>query len=127
VIEQIDLGVCRGYRWHPGVGGVAAERVPVVLPGRMLGGTPAVSVAIAALLDGAAGDRGCGAVQVWDEFLGPPGEVTAWNGDLAHELSDRVVELEDADHGLGGPKGVASLLENLGRPAAATASFAGRL
>lgn len=190
MIDAIDLGVCRGYRWRPG-----ADRVAVVRAGRMLAGMPAVSIPIYALLD-----RGWGAVQVWDELLDASVDVTAWvreraeaalatagaaarllvakslatraaglaadrslpaiwltpllndpecvtylrrrtapallvggtadpawDGELARELSGDVLELPNGDHGLGGPDGVASLLENLGLLAAATAAFADRL
>ncbi|HVV59366.1 MAG TPA: hypothetical protein VHC45_13485 [Gaiellaceae bacterium] len=190
MIEPLDLGVCRGYGWR-----MDAERLAVVLPGRLLAGMPSVSIPIYALLD-----RGWGAVQVWDEAVDPeidesgwvrerveaalavagdraallvaksmstraagiagerslpavwltpllhdPVSVAwlrartapallvggtadpAWDGALARELSDDVLELPGADHGFGGPDGVRSLLANLGRIAAAVDAFAGRL
>ena len=48
----------------------------------------------------------------------------SWDGALARELSDDVLELPDADHGFGGPGGASTLLANLGRVAEATAAFA---
>lgn len=187
MIESIDLGICGGYRYQPD-----AERVAVVLPGRLLAGTPSLSIAIAALLD-----CGWGVVQVWDQYLDPSLDPTvwvreraqaalevagsrgrllvakslstraaalaaerslpavwvtpllddpesveglrartapalliggtadpAWNGELARGLSDGVLELPETDHGLGGPAGTPSLLENLSLVAAAVGRFA---
>jgi hypothetical protein len=190
VIDPIDLGVCRGYGWRAG-----AERLAVVLPGRLLAGMPSVSVPIYALLD-----RGWGAIQVWDELLDPDADPSgwvreraeaalavagdraglivaksmstgaaglagerslpavwltpllndpvsvawlrartapallvggtadpSWDGALARELSDDLLELADADHGFGGPDGVRSLLGNLTQVAAAVDAFAATL
>ena len=190
MIVPLDLGVCRGYGWRPD-----AERLAVVLPGRLLAGMPSVSIPIYALLD-----RGWGAIQVWDEYLdsdadpsgwvreraeaalavagdraglvvaksmstraaclaaerslpavwltpvlNDPVSVTwlrartapallvggtadaAWDGALAREISDDVLELPDADHGFGGPDGVGSLLDNLTRVAAAVDAFVAAL
>jgi len=48
----------------------------------------------------------------------------SWEGALARELSDDVLELPDADHGFGGPGGVSALLANLGSVAESVAVFA---
>ena len=190
MLEPLDHGVCRGYGWR-----LDAERLAVVLPGRLLAGMPSVSIPVYALLD-----RGWGAVQVWDEALAPDLDPSgwvrerteaalavagdraallvakslstraaglaaerslpavwltpllndplcvallrartapallvggtadpAWDGALARELSDDVLELPGADHGFGGPQGVRSLLDNLGEVAAAVDAFAALL
>ena len=51
----------------------------------------------------------------------------SWDGGVARRVSEDVLELEGADHGLGGPDGVESLLANLGRVAAAVGEFEVRL
>jgi hypothetical protein len=51
----------------------------------------------------------------------------SWDGALARELSDDLLELPDADHGLGGPDGVRSLLDNLAQVAAAVGAFVATL
>jgi len=191
VIEPIDLGVCRGYRWDGDV-----DRVVVVLPGAMLAGMPSVAIPIHALRD-----RGWSAVQVWDEFLDRSVDATAWtreraeaalaaagtprtillvakslttraaslaadrslpaiwltpllddeeslvalrrrtapallvggtadptwDGALARTLSDAVLELPEADHGFGGPTGIASLLGNFALLTHAVDEFAARI
>jgi hypothetical protein len=191
VIEPIDLGVCRGYRWGEG-----ADRVAVALPGAMFAAMPSIAFPIYALVD-----RGWSVVQVWDEFrdrsldatawvreraeaalaaAGRPARVLlvakslstraaalaaerslpaiwltpllddaecvdglrrrtapallvggtadpSWDGALARELSDDVLELPDADHGFAGPHGVRSLLENFRRVADAVDPFAAAL
>jgi hypothetical protein len=190
MIEPLDLGVCRGYGW-----GLDAERLAVVLPGRLFGGMPSTFVAVQALLE-----RGWGAVQVWDELLDPDVDPSGWvreraeaalavagdragllvakslstraaclagerslpavwltpllddpvsvgwlrartapallvggtadpvwDGALAREVSDDVLELPGADHAFGGPDGVRSLLANLGLVAGAIEEFAGSL
>lgn len=73
MIDPIDLGVCRGYRWHGD-----PNRVAVVLPGAMLAGMPAVAAPLYALLD-----RGWSAVQVWDEFRDRSLDATAWTRERA--------------------------------------------
>lgn len=161
MIRAVDLGPCPGVEWSGDL-----ERTAVVLPGRLLGGTPSCYYAASAL-----NETGRRVVQVWegyDESLSPlewattraeaalayAGGATllvaksmttlltgfaaehglagvwltplldqpecvdglrrrtapallvggtndpAWDGRLARELADEVLELEDADHGL---------------------------
>src|SRR5204862_1522644 len=51
----------------------------------------------------------------------------AWDGRLARTLSDRVLELPEADHGFGGPAGIASLLGNFALITHAVDEFAAAL
>lgn len=65
-IDRVDLGICRAYEYagEPG-------RTAVVLPGAMLGGTPANSFLVSTLVD-----DGWHVVQVWDEYDGVSERVT---------------------------------------------------
>lgn len=66
MIRPVDLGVCRAYEWEGD-----PERTAVVLPGRMLGGTPSCYYAALALHE-----LGWRVVQVWDEYS--EGDRVAW-------------------------------------------------
>ncbi len=110
MIRPVDLGICHGYEYDGD-----PARTAIVLPGRMLAGMPVNAFAQQGLTD-AAEHAWPG---IWlTPLLEDAESVVAlrrrtapalliggtadpmWNGRIAREITDDVLELEGADHGL---------------------------